>query len=134
MIGGFHGNDAFADFPGVARGDMRQVERVDDVQNWERHKKIGVNSQLPKAKSGAPDRPAHLILVVVFGSCVKITPIELRSIRADGPAPAVAEVATSTSDTDAATAAPASAAETAAAETAATKAATTAAAATPSFC
>jgi len=74
--------------------------------------------------------------VVVSGSCVKITPIELRSIRADVPAPAVAEVATSTSDPDAAaptsasTTTPATAAKTAAPETPASAAA----AATPSFC
>jgi hypothetical protein len=76
-------------------------------------------------------RPTHLIFVVLFGSCVKISPIEPRSIRADVATPAVAEVATSASDADAAapTSAPTptTAAKTAASETAAT---TTAAAAT----
>jgi hypothetical protein len=108
---------------------MRQVERVDDVQNWERHKKIGVNSRPPKIKSGAPDRPTHLIFAVLSGSCVKITPIEPRSIRADVPAPAVAEIASTAANIDAAApasaATPASATETAASEAAAT---------TPSLC
>src|ERR1700681_1148377 len=88
-----------------------------------RHKGIRANSHSPKIKTGAPDRPTHLIFVVLPGSCVRITPIELQSlIRADVPAPAVAEIATSASDKDAAPPAsattPATAAETAAAKTA----------------
>jgi hypothetical protein len=97
-----------------------------------RHKGIRAYSHSPKIKTGAPDRPTHLIFVVLPGSCVSITPIELQSlIRADVPAPAVAEIATSASDKDAAAAAPASATTPAtAAETAAAKTAT---AATPSL-
>ena len=60
---------------------------------------------------------------------MKITPTELLSVRADVPAPAVAEIATSAADKDAATAAPASAAETAAAKAAASETA----ASTPSL-
>jgi hypothetical protein len=93
------------------------------------HKAIAVNSQSPKNQVRRI-RPTHLIFVVLFGSCVKITPIEPRSIRADVATPAVAEVATSASDADAAaptsatTPTPATAAETAATTTAAAATAT----------
>jgi len=92
-------------------------------------KAIAVNSQSLKNKVRRI-RPTHLSFVVLFGSCVKITPIEPRSIRADVATPAVAEVATSASDTDAAaptsatTPTPATAAETAASETATSATAT----------
>jgi hypothetical protein len=80
-------------------------------------------------------RPTHLIFVVLFGSCVKISPIEPRSIRADVATPAVAEVATSASDADAAAptsaTTPTTAAKTAAANTAASETSASAAAPTP---